>query len=115
MANVQYRCVSCGSVHETSVRPGGTMLLRCVETGEWAWHDVSRFLVPPASARPAAADRSRSAASRKTSSSRAGARAARGGPKPGARAGSRRTAGRKPAGRAGAKRSTRVTAKRRKR
>jgi hypothetical protein len=115
MASVQYRCVSCGGVHEISVRPGGTMLLRCVETGEWAWHDGSRFLPPPASAGTGAANRSRNVAPRRTSSSRTGARAARGRPEPAAKAASRRTAGRKPAAKAGTKRGTRAAAKRRKR
>jgi hypothetical protein len=40
----QYRCQSCGGVHEVSTRPGGAMLLRCSETREWVWHDETAFL-----------------------------------------------------------------------
>ncbi len=43
MATWQYRCVSCGSVHEAPLRPGGVVYLRCVVTRQWAWHDPSRF------------------------------------------------------------------------
>ncbi len=44
MATWEYRCQSCGSVHEVSVRPAGAMLLRCTATREWAWHDASAFV-----------------------------------------------------------------------
>ena len=115
MASVQYRCLSCGSVHETSVRPGGAVYLRCVTTGEWAWHDVSRFLnssasapaessgrAPSRSAGRKSAPRSRTA---KVSRTRSGARAPR--------VAARSATGRKSGGRlSGGKRTA---AKRRKR
>jgi hypothetical protein len=45
MATWQYRCVICGDLHDSPVRPAGAMLLRCVETREYAWHDSTAFLV----------------------------------------------------------------------
>jgi hypothetical protein len=45
MAVWQYQCVSCGGVHEVSVRPAGeAMLLRCVVTRQWNWHEPAAFL-----------------------------------------------------------------------
>lgn len=45
MAVWQYRCVSCGGVHEVSVRPAGeAMLLRCLVTRQWNWHEPAAFL-----------------------------------------------------------------------
>jgi hypothetical protein len=49
MAIWQYRCVSCGGVHEVSVRPAGeAMLLRCIVTRQWNWHEPAAFLTPAA-------------------------------------------------------------------
>lgn len=46
MAAVRYRCQSCGGIHEISRRFDGTTYLRCVVTGQWAWHDPSALLPP---------------------------------------------------------------------
>lgn len=78
MATWQYRCQSCGGMHEVSARPAGAMLLRCTVTREWAWHDESAFLAgasPAASPRSAGAARSaRKAARGKAGRARAGSR-----------------------------------------
>jgi hypothetical protein len=42
----QYRCKSCGNVHEAPLRPGGTVYLRCLTTREWAWYEASSFRTP---------------------------------------------------------------------
>jgi hypothetical protein len=77
MATWQYRCQSCGGVHEVSVRPAGAMLLRCAVTREWGWHDESVFLgagVSPTS--PSAAVRtSRAGGGKSARRVRAGTRA----------------------------------------
>lgn len=44
MATWQYQCVSCGSLHDSPLRPEGSVYLRCAVTHEWAWHDPSRFV-----------------------------------------------------------------------
>jgi len=92
MAIVQYQCLSCGGVHETSVRPGGAVYLRCAVTRQWAWHDPSRFVSATAPARASAARRV-GASGPRTSVRRAGAR------KAGAQATASRKPARKPAGR----------------
>ncbi len=79
MANVQYRCLSCGSVHETSVRPGGAVYLRCAVTREWAWHEPSRFLNLLVSAQASPRGRARSSGTgRKNASPRPATRSTRG-------------------------------------
>ncbi len=77
MATWQYRCVSCGSVHEAPLRPGGAVYLRCVVTRQWAWYDPSRF-AEEASEAPArrrtvraAAVRARASTARRLSAVRA--------------------------------------------
>jgi hypothetical protein len=52
MATWQYRCISCGSMHEAPLRPGGVVYLRCVVTRQWAWHDPSRFATEVAETTP---------------------------------------------------------------
>ena len=44
MSAWQYRCVSCGEVHDAPLRPEGTVFLRCVTTRVWAWHEPESFL-----------------------------------------------------------------------
>jgi hypothetical protein len=77
MATWQYRCQSCGGVHEVSVRPAGAMLLRCTVSREWGWHDESVFLAAGASpTSPYAAVRTSSAGGGKSPRrARAGTRA----------------------------------------
>jgi hypothetical protein len=81
MAIWQYRCVSCGGVHEVSVRPAGeAMLLRCIVTRQWNWHEPAAFLAPaaqPPTVRVTVAKapaRARAAGARPASARRAAAR-----------------------------------------
>jgi len=97
MAVWQYRCISCGNVHEAPLRPDGSVYLRCVATREWAWYNPEAFAVialaeavPARAARGAtrkvAARSSRAAARRSPGRARAGAARGRSAPKRGARA-----------------------------
>lgn len=112
MATWEYRCQSCGGVHEVSVRPAGAMLLRCTATHEWAWHDEGAFLsaaVPvradgagarlagaKARSSRASSERGRAAAKKRTASRARGAVSARKRPsREAARASSKRKKGRR--------------------
>jgi hypothetical protein len=114
MAIVQYLCLSCGGVHETSVRPGGAVYLRCAVTRQWAWHDPSRFVGAAAPTRASGA-RGVKASRPRASVRRAGVRKAG----PAAKATAPRKPARKPAGRRPAARKSAgaraAAAKRRKR
>jgi len=49
----QYVCVSCGEIHDAPdrFRPEGIVLLRCVVTREWEWHQPASFQAVPTPAR----------------------------------------------------------------
>ena len=90
----QYVCVSCGEIHDAPerLRPEGIILLRCVVTRKWEWHQPTSFraIAAPAGARrrggPTEAVKPASPAAR-TRSAAAGGRTAHG-----ARASHRRAA-----------------------
>ena len=83
----QYVCVSCGEIHDAPerLRPEGIILLRCVVTRKWEWHQPTSFraIAAPAGARqrsgPAGAAKpaSRAARTRPVAARRRAAQSAR--------------------------------------
>ena len=93
MASWQYRCKSCGQMHETLLRPGGSAYLRCAITHAWAWYEASIFTAPAETARRGSGV---AAAGLRLAARRGGARIARRSARSEHGAAARKTATRKP-------------------